>query len=87
MIRLSKKDRLQMGARVRAGRDAAGLSIREVAEKMGRAPNAVEGWEHGSLPRPETRAQLAELYGVDERALFIEYHAKVEQARALLGLT
>jgi transcriptional regulator with XRE-family HTH domain len=83
-LRLTRAERATMGDRLRAARHVAGLTLREVADTAGVSVNAVEQWEHGSLPQPTLRAGLAQLYGQPEELLFAEHETKMEAARALL---
>jgi|HubBroStandDraft_6_1064221.scaffolds.fasta_scaffold238169_3 transcriptional regulator with XRE-family HTH domain len=88
MIRLNKKEKQAMGARLKAARDVAGLGVREVTFRLGvSSTNTVKGWENGSLPSEELRAEVAELYGRPERVLFAEYYAHIDAALALLEAT
>ena len=74
-----------MGARIRAARYAANLSLREVAEAAGMSLGAVVGWErYGYVPPDHARAALAALYGYPEAELFAEYHARRDAGAALL---
>jgi transcriptional regulator with XRE-family HTH domain len=84
MIRLTKKEKQTMGARLKAARDVAGLGYREVAVRLGTSTSTVQGWEQGAMPGPAFRRALAELYGRPEEVLFAEYFARLEAARALL---
>lgn len=87
MIRLTKKEKLAMGTRLRAARDVNGFGVREVACRMSVSTSTVNGWEQGALPGEELRAQVATLYGRPETLLFAEYYAHIEAARALLEAT
>jgi transcriptional regulator with XRE-family HTH domain len=71
-IRLDPAARQSMGARLKAARQLAGYTMRQIAEQRGVTPSAVLEWEHGSLPSDGHRAALAELYGVSEQLLFAE---------------
>jgi transcriptional regulator with XRE-family HTH domain len=84
-LRLSKAERDAMGERVRAARSVSGLTLRDVAADLGVSTNSVSQWEHGALPSPAKRAELAHLYDVAEARLFAEYFALVEEARAILN--
>jgi transcriptional regulator with XRE-family HTH domain len=56
----------QLGARLRALRDGAGLTGEEVARRMGRAHSTLSRWESGGLiPRVPDVYFMADLYGVD----------------------
>jgi len=62
---------LQFGALVRHHRKRAGLSQAQLAEKIGRQPNAVQKLETGkSRPTFETLVRLAQALDVDVRDLF-----------------
>lgn len=72
-----------MGDRVKAARVVAGLTQKQVADKMHRSRHAVIEWEHGVLPDPDTRSALAHLYDADEARLWQEEHARLDGLRAL----
>ena len=84
-LRLTRDERTAMGERLRAARDVSGLSLRQIADATGVSFTTVPEWEHGSLPRPDIRARLADLYDVDEDILFAEYESRVAAAKALIG--
>lgn len=85
-FRLSKADRRAMGDRLKAARNLAGYSARSAALEVPCSTTSIVEWEAGRvLPRPETRARLAELYGVDEARLFAEELARVESMRELIA--
>jgi transcriptional regulator with XRE-family HTH domain len=84
MIRLNKKEKQTMGARLKAARDVAGLGLRDVACKLGTSTSTVQGWEEGAFPGPAFRAQLAELYGRPQEVLFAEYFTRLARLEALL---
>ena len=89
MVRLSNREKARMGQRVRAAREVAELGLRQVARQFSVSTSTVSAWERGSVPAPEVRAQLADLYGVSEELLFSEYMVKrateLDEARALLA--
>lgn len=84
-FKLSQRERGALGERLRAARYVAGLTIAEVAVRTNVSSNSVMSWEHGSVPQPKTRAELAAVYGVPEEVLFAEVEAKSEAARRLLS--
>lgn len=56
---------LGFGDRLRQARDNAGLTLEQVASKVGVTAQAVNGWEAGSMPRPAERlALVCEIYGI-----------------------
>lgn len=60
-----------MENRIKEYREAKGLSVRGLGKQIGVAGQTVNGWEHGrSLPRPKTRAVLADLFGCSLDDLF-----------------
>lgn len=85
--RLNRSEREAMAERLEAARYMAGLSIRGVAAELGVHTASVTQWESGSVPVPETRARLAELYGIEEDVLFPELAARRKAAEALLRPT
>lgn len=57
--------------RIREFREAKGFSVRKVGDEIGVAGQTVSGWEHGrSVPRPQHRNALAELFGCSVDDLF-----------------
>ena len=52
------------GDRLKALRDAAGLSKRALAQRAGTTPETVARWEAGGVPRPATVRKLAAALGV-----------------------
>jgi transcriptional regulator with XRE-family HTH domain len=82
--RLDPKERAAMAKRLKAARYTAGLTVRKVAADLGVHVASVTQWESGTVPVPETRAQLAALYHVDEDNLFREVAAHEAEARDLL---
>jgi transcriptional regulator with XRE-family HTH domain len=83
-VDLTQAERRQMGDRLRSARNAADLSIREVAEAVGNSLTAAWSWErYGYLPAPATRTALAALYGIPESALFAEVAEHLAPALAL----
>ena len=74
-----------MGDRLRAARDAADLSVRQVAEAAHMSTTAAWSWEkHGYLPPPRAvRAVLADLYDIDEADLFAEVAVHLDAAPRL----
>lgn len=51
------------GARMKAAREAKGLTLKEVGEQFGITPQAVSGWENGS--QPSRLLEVCALYGID----------------------
>jgi transcriptional regulator with XRE-family HTH domain len=82
--RLSKKDRAAMARRLKAAREMTGKTLRGLAAELDVHVASITQWEAGTVPVPETRARLAEAYGVDEQILFAEIEAKRQEAYALL---
>jgi transcriptional regulator with XRE-family HTH domain len=72
-----------MGDRVKAARVVAGLTQKQVADKMHRSRHAVIEWERGVLPDAETRDALALLYAADEAHLWQEEHSRLDGLRDL----
>lgn len=61
-------------AAMAAAREAAGMSLTEAAEHVGRSPSTVNGWETGkSIPRLHDAAALAALYGVPLTDFILRY--------------
>jgi transcriptional regulator with XRE-family HTH domain len=57
--------------RMRAAREASGLTRHEVAHRLGKPEGTVERWENGrSIPRPDNLDQYAEIVGADPRELW-----------------
>lgn len=53
------------GSRLRSLREAAGLSLRELARQIGETPSNVSFWERtGTLPRSNVLAPIAQALGV-----------------------
>jgi len=84
LLRLNQAERVTMGRRLASARWRTGQTLAQVATQLGVSVNAVKQWERGTVPRDETRAKLATLYGMDETALFAEYAAAVRERLALL---
>ncbi len=62
-----------LGERIRAARQAAGLSQEKLAERLGLTRQAVTKWETGqSAPSTENLLRLAEVLGVPVTALLGE---------------
>ena len=62
-----------LGERIRAARQAAGLSQEKLAEQLGLTRQAVTKWETGqSAPSTENLLRLAEVLGVPVTALLGE---------------
>lgn len=62
LLLIAKARRLSRSGEARTLREAAGLSIREVAGAIGGSPTAVWRWENGQrAPRGETAAAWAHL--------------------------
>jgi transcriptional regulator with XRE-family HTH domain len=65
MGRPSKRKRTAFGERLVAAREEAGLSQRELADKLGISQRALSWWERETVAlRPEQVAQLATVLGV-----------------------
>lgn len=63
-------ERVTFGERLKAAREAAGLSQAEVARRLDISRQAVGQWEAGgATPNPETLAMLADMYGTTVDAL------------------
>ena len=84
MDRLNEQERERLGQRLWAARYLAHLPRAEVAHNLGVNVNTVLQWERGSVPTPERRAALADLYATPERTLFAEVAAHEAEARDLL---
>ena len=71
-----------LGARIRAARQAAGLSQEKLAERLGLTRQAVTKWETGqSAPSTENLLRLAEVLGVPVTAL-LDASAPEQQMQA-----
>ena len=58
--------------RIRALRDARGLTLAELAEMIGSTPQQINRWELGTRPlRYQSMQRLAEAFGVPPGALFM----------------
>lgn len=67
MAALSKK---QLGLKIKALRDKAGLTQPQLAAKLGVVPSCVCDWERGFMkPRVERLPKLASILGVDVNEL------------------
>ena len=82
--RLDGRLRPAQAERLRAARAVSGLTVREVAAKVGVCTQSIEAWERGTVPMSHNRAALAELYGVAEGVLFAEHEATIAAAKSLL---
>ena len=51
-------------------RKRAGMTMSELARKSGTLPSMIYGYEHGTLPRAETQARIAAVFGVKPRTIF-----------------
>ena len=61
------------GSRLRALREAAGMSLRELARQIGETPSNVSFWERtGTLPRSNVLAPIAQALGVSVEDLLGE---------------
>jgi transcriptional regulator with XRE-family HTH domain len=75
----SRVDRAQLGANIRAARKAAGLTGKELAERLEVSAVAVSQFERGtSMPAVTTFAAIAEVLGVPYGVLFGEPWATAE---------
>ena len=64
---IARVDKKTIGARLRAARVSAGLTLKQVAGIISYTWVAVERWEKGAcLPKPGVLRHLAHLYGVDD---------------------
>lgn len=62
---------MNTGSRIRQARIARGLSMRELAGKVGVSPTAISKYEHGeSVPRPSVLLRLARELGVQTGCFF-----------------
>jgi len=69
--RPSKLPRTEFGERLRAAREAAGLSQAQVADKLGITQAAYAFWERRNVAlRPEQIEQVAAILGVTTEQLF-----------------
>jgi len=58
-------------SRLKACRENAGLSLREVAKKINKSPASVCKWENGEVtPYGDVLLQLCEIYNVDVTTFF-----------------
>lgn len=61
-------------SRLRRVRQALGLRITDVAEKLGTSPQVLHNWEHGvNEPSLRMALRLAWLYGLSVEELFADY--------------
>ena len=68
-----RKDQAAISNRLRKSREAAGLTVVQVADALGKAEDVVATWEHyGTPPKIPVRYKLAVLYGVEMDDLFAE---------------
>lgn len=59
--------------RLRKSREAAGLTVAQVADALGKPEDVVATWEHyGTPPKIPVRYKFAVLYGVETDDLFAE---------------
>lgn len=66
MKNLSENDNKVVAANIRRLREKAGLTQKELADRLYVSDNVVSKWERGeSLPDPENIARLAEIFGVE----------------------
>jgi transcriptional regulator with XRE-family HTH domain len=78
-MRPSGVDRAQLGANIRAARKAAGLTGKDLAERLEVSAVAVSQFELGtSMPAVTTFAAIAEVLGVPYGVLFGEPFATAE---------
>jgi transcriptional regulator with XRE-family HTH domain len=56
-------------ANFRTLRAKAGLTLQDVADKLGAGVGTVQAWENGSIPRPSTLRKVSELFGYPVLAL------------------
>lgn len=47
------------GSKIKAARDAKGLTQKELADRLGKRQEAISRLEHGQQPRSETLAKIA----------------------------
>lgn len=73
MKNLSERDKTTVAVNIRKLRENAGLTQRELAEKLYVSDNVISKWERGeSLPDPENLARIAEVFGVEVSAIVYE---------------
>ena len=73
MQNISDKDKKTVAVNIRKLREQAGLTQKELADRLYLSDNVVSKWERGeSLPDPETLARLAETFGVEVGAIVYE---------------
>jgi transcriptional regulator with XRE-family HTH domain len=82
---LTKSERKAMAKRLQAARFLAKKTVRGTADEMGVSPASISQWLSGTVPVPESRVRLAEIYGVSEEVLFAEVIAHEAEARKLLS--
>lgn len=75
---------MPLGQRLKELRAAAGLSVREAADWIGKSPSYISKIEmRGEIPTPELLIKIAEVYGADVEELFqaakADYIERVEQ--------
>ena len=83
-VPLTPDQRRKMGDRLQAARFRKRISLREVAGELGVVVHTVHMWEKGSIPIPESRADLADLLGVPEAKIWREYLTALDGRAALL---
>jgi transcriptional regulator with XRE-family HTH domain len=81
---LTEADRRLMGARLKAARALTGLSMRQIAERLGVSKTSVVQWENGILPVARTRHRLARLLRQPERKIWAEEAARLDGLRQLV---
>ena len=65
--------------KLRQFRDSAGLTAKEVGDRIGKSAKTVSGWEHGrGQPDADMLFTLCELYGIKSIAEFYPSEASVE---------
>lgn len=63
---------MKIGDRIKKARETAGLSMDELAEKLGVTYETVRGWEkHKAVPRPSKYSSIADALGISEGRLVL----------------
>jgi transcriptional regulator with XRE-family HTH domain len=59
-------------ANLRVLRAERGMTMQQLADKLGAGLTTVQNWEHGAVPRPAMVRKISELFGVPTVALLSE---------------
>ena len=74
--------RESLPAKLKEMRNAAGMTVQEVGERIGKSLKTVSGWEHGrGQPDADMLLMLCELYGVKDINRFFSDSGESFQSR------